>query len=404
MLEQLQECCTRSPIYFFVLTTVVWSYIFWSFLFLSVEPGDWFYMPWRSCPYCYYGDAIAPIAYVLLLVGGLGPSLLGIVATALAGGQVGVDKLWERFRNTGNADKATCWFMATLLVPTMNSVTFLIQVAAGERPGSSTIAARIVPGLFWGIATGLMEEFGWRGFLLPRLLYNDDDQRQQYRLKPIHASLAVGTIWGLLWQWYIEFFRVGGPSFTSFVKILLLGPVTLSAWSLLLTLLYLKTGGSLLLSVVMRASMSSSAAIFQNAYPLLRWCFCSSVVTVAATGVVWVNMRKSTLLPSPPPPRPPAQPRPPSTPASAPIPPAFSGAARDIEMAAMTRDEIVAALPTAEIASPNQKESCAICLEKFEVGRSFKTLPCFHSDFHTECVDEWLLNSLSCPICKCPLQ
>ena len=42
---------------------------------------------------------------------------------------------------------------------------------------------------------------------------------------------------------------------------------------------------------------------------------------------------------------------------------------------------------------------CLICLCDFEVGEKVSSLPCFHC-FHTKCIDEWIIRSPKCPICK----
>ena len=48
-------------------------------------------------------------------------------------------------------------------------------------------------------------------------------------------------------------------------------------------------------------------------------------------------------------------------------------------------------------------DKCAICLESFAEGRIVRFLPCFHF-FHACCVDTWLEQSDTCPICKWPVQ
>lgn len=42
---------------------------------------------------------------------------------------------------------------------------------------------------------------------------------------------------------------------------------------------------------------------------------------------------------------------------------------------------------------------CAVCLCEYEEGEELKILPCLHR-FHAECVDTWLRNSATCPVCK----
>ncbi|XP_059144591.1 E3 ubiquitin-protein ligase ZNRF3-like [Physella acuta] len=44
-------------------------------------------------------------------------------------------------------------------------------------------------------------------------------------------------------------------------------------------------------------------------------------------------------------------------------------------------------------------ESCAICLEGYKPGQVLRVLPCHH-EFHQLCVDPWLENHGTCPLCK----
>ena len=42
---------------------------------------------------------------------------------------------------------------------------------------------------------------------------------------------------------------------------------------------------------------------------------------------------------------------------------------------------------------------CSICLERFVIGDTVKILPCYHN-FHSTCVEEWLLSHHNCPMCR----
>ncbi|CAG5054295.1 unnamed protein product [Parnassius apollo] len=44
-------------------------------------------------------------------------------------------------------------------------------------------------------------------------------------------------------------------------------------------------------------------------------------------------------------------------------------------------------------------ECCAICIEPYKVSETLRSLPCRH-DFHKNCIDPWLLEHRTCPMCK----
>ena len=72
---------------------------------------------------------------------------------------------------------------------------------------------------------------------------------------------------------------------------LLLGPGLLTAWSLLLTWVYERTQGSLLLSISMHASISSSALILGQQYATLgeelTWTAASVGLALFGALVIW---------------------------------------------------------------------------------------------------------------------
>jgi hypothetical protein len=50
----------------------------------------------------------------------------------------------------------------------------------------------------------------------------------------------------------------------------------------------------------------------------------------------------------------------------------------------------------------NEEVNCSICLENFKLNDNVIKLPCKH-EFHPECLNGWLKNKSTCPMCRCEI-
>lgn len=58
----------------------------------------------------------------------------------------------------------------------------------------------------------------------------------------------------------------------------------------------------------------------------------------------------------------------------------------------------------ATAASSSQRSTeCHICMSDYETGERLRILPCFH-EFHTNCIDRWLVEKNTCPVCRLRVQ
>lgn len=137
------------------------------------------------------GGEPGTILAVVLLCFSFGPSVAGVVVTALEAGRPGLRSLFARLFKGRIPGK---WILFVLLFPVVLGVAALALgwVIGGMTPLDYSFlvpVALAVPFLlFLIVCTGLAEELGWRGFALPHLQRTRTAER---------ASWTLGVAWGL---------------------------------------------------------------------------------------------------------------------------------------------------------------------------------------------------------------
>jgi len=211
-----------------------------------------------------------PLAFML---GAAFCSIAGVIATFIEAGLSGIKDLARRcvlYR------VPIAWWLYALLMPLGVHVvaTFIYGTVHGRvgpiRPTELFhqwwLFYIFVFGLFQG---PLAEELGWRGFLLPRLLSK-------------HSALTASMIAGLIWAgWHINMF-------SSLLSSLALFTASAVALSVLMTVLFLHTRGSVLLAIVMHGSGLPGKDIARIWFPTAAeppdWI--RAVILIAVAGIV----------------------------------------------------------------------------------------------------------------------
>jgi membrane protease YdiL (CAAX protease family) len=123
------------------------------------------------------------------------PTISGFILSAVTSGGRGVLALLKRFL-PGRA--SVWWYVVTvLMIPVAGML--IVLAARGSIPLLTAAPATLLSFLFINLITGpLGEEFGWRGFALPRLLE---------RFQPLLAAVILGAIWG---AWHLPSFMMAG--------------------------------------------------------------------------------------------------------------------------------------------------------------------------------------------------
>jgi len=245
-------------------------------------------------------DDVARLMPFTLLALFTGPSLAGVVMTGLTGGMAGFGALLSRLSRWRVRLR---WYAAALLLAPalVTGMLLAFSLASPEYlPGVLSAdgkAGVILFGVGMGlVGGGLLEELGWTGFVVPQL---------RLRHAAVPTALFVGLLWGV-WHFLIACWSGGAfaggdwPAYA--VGVLAFYLAALPAWRVLLVWLHDRTG-SLLLVMLMHASLSSSTLILQPAVtggPFAAWNLGLAALLWAVVGAVAVARRGSRLSHHPP--------------------------------------------------------------------------------------------------------
>ena len=217
-----------------------------------------------------------PLGFVLILLGSLVPSTLGLLIVGLLRGKLGVRNVLRRL---GHGRIGLRWYLAvlalTMLAPLAIGVSILM---GGATPVVDTTVFRVLVLFAFSIFPGsaLGEELGWRGFALPRM---------QARHSALTASLVIGILWG---SWHLPLWLTGNPSYPISLFVPFVAAVIAS--SVICTWLYNNTGGSLLIIVLYHAAINLPITVLirplgsQGTQPFLIY-VALNVVAAAAVAI-----------------------------------------------------------------------------------------------------------------------
>ncbi|MEJ5223335.1 MAG: type II CAAX endopeptidase family protein [Anaerolineales bacterium] len=144
------------------------------------------------------------------------------------------------------------WLAAVLFVPlAVFGGSVGAAILAGVRPFDTSVIANppyaLIAFFVILLTSGpLQEEFGWRGYALPRL---------QSRFSPLVSGLVVGFFW---WLWHLPAVFIPGRFMTDHLVVFLALLVVITLTSILFTWVYNHTNGSILAAMLMHTAMNWS--------------------------------------------------------------------------------------------------------------------------------------------------
>jgi membrane protease YdiL (CAAX protease family) len=237
-----------------------------------------------------------PAVYLVTVAG---PSLAGLLLTGLTGGWTGFRELGSRLLKWRVGAR---WYAVALLTTPLTVMATLLSlslISPEFLPGFLTTSVKASMLQFGfvaslGLLTGLLEELGWTGFAIPRLLGR-------------HGVLATGLFVGLLWGAWHFLSNIWGSGTSSGVPLALFMPAILFSflppYRMLMVWVYDRTE-SLLVAILMHASLVAfwiiSTPVGMVGVPLVTWYLVWAAALWAVVGAVALA-QGGHLTPQPPP-------------------------------------------------------------------------------------------------------
>lgn len=206
-----------------------------------------------------------PLRALYFLPGTLAPGFVGLVFVAGGGGRRALADLTDRLFI---ADVKARWYVFALgyMIVVKLMVALVYRVTTSSWPAFGMLPWFLPLVIATSTVVQAGEEIGWRGIVLPHLID---------RIGVRWGSVVLGAIWA---AWHIPLFVIpetdlSGQPFPAF----LLGVTALSvpmAW------LYVRSGGSLLLVMLMHAAVNNTAQLVPSSAP---------GTSTVDTGIAWLT-------------------------------------------------------------------------------------------------------------------
>ena len=176
----------------------------------------------------------------------LGPSCAGVLLRRIVDGKSGLQALLSEIFRVSVAPR---WYAALLLPPISVLVVLLFL-----KTVVSTVYApnHFLPGVFFSIPAGFLEEIGWMGYAFPKM------SSQNNALAP---SVLLGLIWGVWHLPVIDFLGSATPHGVYMFPFFISFTFAMTAMRVLIVWIYTNTK-SIFLAQLMHISSTSSLVLF----------------------------------------------------------------------------------------------------------------------------------------------
>jgi uncharacterized protein len=276
------ECKTMNKetknLVIFLIATFIWTWV--CYAPIAAGRHSPYEMPWM----------------IFLILGGMGPSLMGVAMVLLVHDREQRRDYWRRcfsLRRIG----MLWWLVILLIFPVIIGLSIAIDVAmGGSMPGMEMLRNLIANPVtipltaFISFMSGpWAEEFGWRGYALDRIIKP---------LGAIRGSIVLGLIWGV---WHLPLFFMSA-TWHSEIGFELTGFWTFTLRSvglgLIMTWVYLNTDRSILSGILMHFTSNFSGQLLAPYSVRFEVVSMILMLTIGLILCARMNIQTQNLIPS----------------------------------------------------------------------------------------------------------
>lgn len=205
-------------------------------------------------------------ATFLTWIGGFGPAVAAFILTALLEGRDGL----RRMLSKAFVWKVhPLWYLVALGLPVIGTIALIVIYAliGGDLTPLQSLSTWLLElgknsgvlilTLLLGLVVLIGEEFGWRGYALPKLRANHTD---------LISSIAVGIMWGF---WHLPNLWPFNPKHDALDLLFFMADII--TISILYTWLYIHSGESILLVSVFHSAYDVMVFYGSATLPFLRF-------------------------------------------------------------------------------------------------------------------------------------
>lgn len=216
-----------SEIAIFLLITFAWT---WGFFLSSALTSEGHHLD-------------GPLGVWPIVIGAFGPSVAAFGVTGYREGRKGVSRLLKSGFNL----RFSPLVYAFLLVVPVSTVALASGLTGGGLPTLSPLILGIFVLVFF-LGGSFGEEFGWRGYLFPKLA-------ERYR--PVAAAMILGIVWAV---WHLPLFWIVGTS--QYTTSFWLYSIYILALSVQYAWVYVRTDGNLFACLLLHTFTNLSLTLF----------------------------------------------------------------------------------------------------------------------------------------------